>query len=109
LKRPDGSAPVKGNAEDVTLEDPETREAVGCKTGRGKKGERGTGRGRRSSGECGEGENPRGQKAQESRRPRPELILREARKGERLFSWEEAAEAPVEGREVFERSARAER
>lgn len=60
-------------------------------------------------GEWDEGENPRGHKAQESRRPRPELILREARKGERLFSWEEAAEAPVGSREVFEESARAER
>jgi len=60
-------------------------------------------------GEFDEGENPRGRKAQESRRPRPELILREAKKGVRLVSWEEAAEAPVGGREVFKRSARAER
>jgi hypothetical protein len=51
-------------------------------------------------------ESLRGRKAQESKSPRPEVKLGK-QEGERLIRWEKHAEAPVQGLEVLQKSARA--
>lgn len=50
-------------------------------------------------------ESPRGEEAQESRWPRPELIIRGASRGARLFQGDQDAEAPMRGPGGFCRKA----
>jgi len=54
-------------------------------------------------------ESPRGEKTQESRTAPTRTKPSGSKKGERLFRWDEAAEAPMTGRQVCWESARAER
>jgi hypothetical protein len=73
------------------------------------KNEKGTVQGRSLSREALGGRSPRDGKAQESRTVPTWIKRLGSKEGTRLGGWEQAAEAPTEGREVFRKSARAER